>query len=130
MFLLIAWHESYPMEAPDLRKSSYVDSLRMSAQEHAEILDELDARQARDANSDRRIDQRLRFNQQALLFVQIRHPGGTAGNYLVRTRNISRTGIGFFHGGFVYSGTPCSVALRTTDKSIVTIEGKIVRCHH
>jgi DNA-binding response OmpR family regulator len=112
------------------RPSGYVDSLRMSAREHAEILNELDARQSRHADSNRRTEERLRFSQQALLFVQLKHPGGTDGNYLVRTRNLSRTGIGFFHGAFVYNNTPCTVALRSTDRAVVTIPGRVVRCNH
>lgn len=115
---------------PTHSHANYIDSLRMSARQHADILNELDSRRASPNDNDRRIEQRLRFSQQALLFVQIRHPGGTAGNYLVRTRNLSRTGIGFLHGGFVYNGTSCTVALRTTDKTIVAIEGKVVRCNH
>lgn len=118
-----------PMESNDLPKTGYVDSLRMSAREHADILNELDGRQGRQ-HDDRRHEQRLRFSQQALLFVQIRHPGGTSGNYLVRTRNLSRTGIGFLHGSFVYSGTPCTVALRSVDKVIIAVEGRVVRCNH
>jgi CheY-like chemotaxis protein/HPt (histidine-containing phosphotransfer) domain-containing protein len=118
------------MESNDLRKTGYVDSLRMSAREHADILNELDAHQAQALDDDRRHEQRLRFSQQALLFVQIRHPGGTAGNYLVRTRNLSRTGIGFLHGSFVYTGTACTVALRSVDKAVVAVEGRVVRCNH
>lgn len=118
------------MEPTDLPKTGYVDSLRMSAREHADILNELDARNGRARDDDRRHEQRLRYSQQALLFVQIRHPGGTAGNYLVRTRNLSRTGIGFLHGSFIYNGTPCTVALRSVDKAIVAVEGRVVRCHH
>jgi CheY-like chemotaxis protein len=117
------------MENTELPNSGYVDSLRLSARQHADILHELDAK-SRPSDQNRRTDERLRFTEQALLFVHIRHPGGTDGNYLVRTRNLSRTGIGFFHGSFVYSGTPCTIALRSVDKVIVAIEGKVVRCNH
>lgn len=118
------------MAVGDKGKSEYVDSLRLTSREHAEILKELDGRQAKGLEAERRGEQRLRFAEQALLFVQLRHPGGTVGSYLVRTRNLSRTGIGFLHGGFVYSGTPCTVALRTVDKAMVEIDGRIVRCAH
>ncbi|HZZ44367.1 MAG TPA: response regulator [Tepidisphaeraceae bacterium] len=118
------------METPEPRKAGYIDALRLSPRQHTEILNELDARHSAADDAERRIDQRLRFTEQAQLFVQLRHPGGTAGNYLVRTRNLSRTGIGFLHGTFVYNGTPCTIALRSTDKIVVAMEGRVVRCNH
>src|SRR4051812_30907003 len=106
------------------------DSLRISAQEQGDILSELDRRAASQKSSERRNDERLRYVQQALLFMQVRHPGGTTSNYLVRTRNLSTTGIGFLHGTFLYSGTPCTLSLRNSKNKFVDIEGTIVRCSH
>jgi len=51
-------------------------------------------------------------------------------NYLVRTRNLSPTGIAFLHGSFVYTGTGCVLALHDAQGKIVGVEGKVVRCQH
>src|SRR3954469_14166656 len=99
------------------------DSLGISAREQGDILTELERRAASQKSSERRVDERLRYVQQALLFMQVRHPGGTISNYLVRTRNLSTTGIGFLHGTFLYTGTPCTLSLRTSKNKFVDIEG-------
>ncbi len=106
------------------------DTLRISQKEQGEILAELESRSPSRKSSERRGDERLRYVQRALLFVQVRHPGGTISNYLVRTRNLSKTGIGFLHGTFLYSGTPCTVSLRAADNKSFDVEGTVVRCSH
>lgn len=118
------------MEFSTPERSDCRDSLRMSPKEQDEILSELEGRSARQRSSERRTDERLRYVQSALLFLQVRHPGGTTSNYLVRTRNLSKTGIGFLHGSFLYSGTPCTVSLRTPQNKFVDVEGTVVRCSH
>ncbi|MEM9082589.1 MAG: PilZ domain-containing protein, partial [Planctomycetota bacterium] len=42
--------------------------------------------------------------------------------------DLSRGGIGLFHGRFEYPNTPCSVELRTEDGEGVKVEGVIRRC--
>src|SRR5580704_15796190 len=104
-------------------KTDCTDTLRISQREQGTILAQLESLAASRKSSERRIDERLRYVQHALLFVQVRHPGGTTSNYLVRTRNLSKTGIGFLHGTFLYSGTPCTLSLRTADNKSINVEG-------
>jgi CheY-like chemotaxis protein len=109
--------------------TDYVDSLRMSAAEQKEILSRLSQHEQVTAKN-RRNQERLHYTNPAGLIVQMRHPGGSASNFLVRARNLSATGIGFLHGSFVYSGTPCMLALRGVNGKIVGIEGTVARCQH
>jgi CheY-like chemotaxis protein len=107
------------------------DTLRISAHEQMELLAELERHDAESSqHRERRTEDRILYRSLAGLIVRMRHPGGTTANYLVRTRNISNRGIGFLHGSFVYSGTSCTVVLRTLEGKAESVEGSVVRCHH
>jgi CheY-like chemotaxis protein len=108
---------------------NYVDSLRMSPAEQKEILSRLSQHEHSIAKN-RRKKERLHYTNPAGLIVQMRHPGGSASNFLVRARNLSTTGIGFLHGSFVYTGTPCMLALRAANGKVVGVEGLVARCQH
>ena len=117
------------------RRIECVDSLRISPREESEIISELAqtggiSGAAAAASKDRRKNDRVPYLNQAGLFVQMKHPGGSVVNYLVRTRNLSPTGIAFLHGSFVYTGTACVLALHDKDGKMVGVDGKVVRCQH
>jgi len=116
------------MSSFDPEKSEYIDSLRLSQREQDELIAKLDHSSPTPGTDERRIDERVPYQRQAGLIVQMRHPGGSIANYLVRARNLSTSGIGFLHGSFVYPGTRCSLALITIDNRIVRVEGQVVRC--
>ena len=119
----------------DQRRIECVDSLRISPREESEIISELAqtggiSGAAAASSKDRRKNDRVPYLNQAGLFVQMKHPGGSVVNYLVRTRNLSPTGIAFLHGSFVYTGTACVLALHDKDGKMVGVDGKVVRCQH
>jgi hypothetical protein len=108
----------------------YVDTLRISKSEWRAILTQLE-RDAQDPTGrDKRRDQRKRYRAMMTLLIKMLHPGGTRITYLVRTRNLSNTGLGFLHGGYLHSGTRCTLALTALDGTPCPISGKIVRCRH
>ncbi len=110
------------------KKSTYIDSLHLSEKEQQALLNRLREEEAQKADRDRRTDRRLEYRISGGLILQVRHPGGSVSNYLVHTRNLSRFGLGFLHGNFLHTGTPCVVSLRRSDKSIATVSGEIRRC--
>jgi CheY-like chemotaxis protein len=116
------------------RRIECVDSLRITPREETEIISELSQSGAVPGTSvsskERRQNGRVPYLNQSGLFVQMKHPGGSVVNYLVRTRNLSPTGIAFLHGSFVYTGTACVLALHDKDGKMVGIDGKVVRCQH
>jgi CheY-like chemotaxis protein len=115
----------------DRRRIECVDSLRISPREENDIIAELaqgSAMPTAQTSKERRLNNRVPYLNEAGLFVQMRHPGGSVVNYLVRTRNLSPTGIAFLHGSFVYNGTACVLALHDRNGKMVGIEGKVVRC--
>jgi CheY-like chemotaxis protein len=62
--------------------------------------------------------------------VCITNPGGNNVCYSAIPRNLSRHGIAFLHGQFVYPNSQCGVTLKTLDGEIVSMVGTIIRCNH
>ncbi len=116
------------MAIPSPKKNTYIDSLRLSEKEQQAVLNRLREEEARQTDRDRRTDKRLEYRISGGLILQVRHPGGSVSNYLIRTRNLSRFGLGFLHGNFLHTGTPCIISLRRSDTNIVTVSGEVRRC--
>jgi len=110
-------------------REPFYDALRLGEAERRELLSVLDSRRSTPRGADLREEERLDYTLKGLI-VQMRHPGGSCINYLVRPRNISVGGIGFLHGSFCYTGTPCELSLRTVDGKRELVGGRVVRCQH
>lgn len=50
--------------------------------------------------------------------------------HVVKARNLSAGGIGFFHACFLYPDTVCHVALQTIHQEKVALAGKVSWCRH
>lgn len=111
-------------------KDNYVDALRLSEREQADIIARLEAKNANFHGDNRRIGTRFRYHMSQGLIVEITHPGGTITSYLVRPRDLSTRGISFLHGAFVYPNSPCRLFLETMDGTAATIIGRVMRCQH
>jgi DNA-binding response OmpR family regulator len=62
--------------------------------------------------------------------VEIEHPGGSRVEIRMACRNLSTTGAGLLHSGFVYPGTPCVVELPHPEHGPTKVPAQIVRCEH
>jgi CheY-like chemotaxis protein len=113
----------------DEEPKDYYDSLRMTDGEQRELLRRLASRRPTPPPEDHRREERLNYTPRGLL-VRMRHPGGTTELYLVRPRNLSRSGIAFLHGSFCHTGTTVHVTLRTIDDEPATVSGRVTRCRH
>lgn len=88
----------------------------------------MDARAQSPSGSERRRAPRYLYHR-GLVVVHLRQPGSTASEpYLVPTRNLSKTGVAFLHGGFIHSGTECVMHLITRDGAWQSVPGQVVRC--
>ena len=57
--------------------------------------------------------------------VHIKQPGdASTSTYLVHTRNISKSGVAFLHGGYLHGGTRITIQLITTRGSWSDVEGE------
>ncbi|NJL30177.1 MAG: response regulator [Phycisphaerales bacterium] len=110
------------------KKVSCLDSLKLSEREHQELLQQLRDEESQSKAKNRRNDQRIDYNITGGIIIQVHHPGGSVANYMIRTRNLSKHGMGFLHGNFLHSGTPCLVALRRIDHHTTTVAGEVRRC--
>ncbi len=116
------------VSSPD-HDQNYVDSLRMSEKDQQGILESLNGRATGYQSNENRGEDRLTYSARGVL-VQMRHPGGSVATYMVRPRNLSRGGIAFLHGSFCYTGTACTLTLRTLENETSRVRGKVVRCTH
>ncbi len=118
------------LNVSDAHRDPIIDTLRISDSEVRKLLTALDAAGESATPSDSRNNQRVNYRCREGLVVRIHHPGGSVANFLVRPRNLSRTGLGFLHGSFVYTQTPCSITLPAIEGPAIRIEGHVVRCCH
>ena len=70
------------------------------------------------------------FYRQALINLDALHPGGTASQLSIYSRNISAGGLAFVHSGFLHPGTRCDFSLPRLDGLKQQIYGRIVNCRH
>lgn len=107
-----------------------VDTLRISEREAAAILEAMNSAQHDLPMAELRDSDRLVCRPTKGVVVQIQHPGGSGGMFLVWPRNVSRTGMGFLHGNFIYPNTIVVVHLRRPNGPSARVTGKIMRCRH
>jgi hypothetical protein len=107
-----------------------VDTLRVSKRDWPVILAQLERSNGFRGGSEKRKEIRLAYREMLPLPMELIHPGGSRSRFLVRSRNLSRTGLGFLHGGFLYNGTYCVVMLITAESNITPVPGRITRCRH
>lgn len=110
-------------------QSQYIDALKMSDQDHQQLLSELD-RGATTVGRDKRRSKRIPYRGVRGLVLQVTHPGGTTVRFLVKPRNISKSGLSVLHGGFIHPGTPCATPLRNLRGQSTVIRGEVVSCRH
>ncbi len=107
----------------------FYDALRLSDSQRQSLLAFLNSRRTAMPGPGQRGDERVDFAVKGLM-IQMRHPGGSSINYVVRPRNLSASGVGFLHGSFCYTGTPVELSLRSIDGERTAIYGHVVRCNH
>jgi len=105
-----------------------IETIRMDDREKRQIIESYIARHKNTGGAER--DIRLPCDSGETVTVSISNPGGNVVKYTVIPRNLSRWGMAFLHGRFVYQDSPCRIALKTLNQKSITVEGKIVRCSH
>ncbi len=109
---------------------SPIDSLRISPRECDDILRSIrqimlpkDSGQCQRGEHDR-----IEIENEVIAVLKTRPPEGRPIQFQVRCRNISNTGIGFFHGQFIHEKTPCELILINTQHEGFAVHGHVVRC--
>ena len=104
-----------------------IETIRFNERDQRKIIDELRTRKSDDKGLSRAV--RVMYNAPCMT-VSISNPGGNTVRYSVIPRNLSRRGVAFLHGRFIYPDSKCNIVLPTLDGESMTMEGHIVRCHH
>lgn len=103
----------------------YVDVLRLSEPERRLVLEEFTGK---GVGAEKRRAARVSCGLRVRALIDVTQFQGGQGHFVVYTVDISNSGIGFLHGGYLHQNTACVVKLRSEDGSPFAIEGKIVRC--
>ncbi len=117
-----------------MKRDEYRNTVRISDDERRRLLDELDEVQAvasKDVDPDdsRRQDRRFTYRP-GHISIAVEQPRGGTTFLSVSPRNISAGGVAFLHGGFLHTGSRCTLRLGPQPKGIVEIAGEIVNCRH
>jgi hypothetical protein len=112
------------------RKTPCLDLLRHTRDGGVGIIEDLDRLSCRAMDQGLRRAERYSYREDDGLILEVHHHGGQQIDYLIRPRNLSNTGIGFIHGGFLHQGTPCVVILKTIAPGRMRVAARVARCRH
>jgi hypothetical protein len=82
------------------------------------------------SGAERRRHRRFLLPKEFALVVRIEQPGGGIATFSATPRDMSTSGIGFFHAAYIHPGTVCTLLMRTLHGDPVSIAGCIMRCRH
>jgi len=111
------------------KPDSPVHVLRVEPKVVEKTLDALDAAGRSGAFHPVRTDERYPYRMRSLV-VEVPEPGGSTAAFVVPTRNISRDGIAFLCGQFVYPGTECRIHLVSRHNHTRAEPATIIRCRY
>lgn len=81
------------------------------------------------SGAERRSEPRTSKRQIAHIFIKLGGWGKPTLRFLVRTKDISRFGLGFVHCEAANKGSRCRVSLVATDGKLVEVRGSIASCN-
>lgn len=105
-----------------------IETLRLSDKDKNKLLHHVEQLSTRPVASSRR-SLRVRFNTGGVL-VTLMQPNGAVSRLSVLPRNLSKRGIAFIHGRFIYPGMLTDVTLPTLDGELIQVHGKVRNCRH
>ncbi len=115
---------------PDLRTIRFVDALRLNEEDWLRLMDAQERTagvKTLGANNDFRRHERLPYRSMISVGLITEQPGGGWVGFKARSRNLSESGIGLYHGQYIHVGSRCEVLLK--DKlGMVRIGGTVRRC--
>jgi PilZ domain len=103
-----------------------IDTLRLTDEQWRELSDQLD--RVNPYETGQRRHERISYRKLAQIAVAIQQPNGQWAKYIVRSRDLSPSGIGFIHGSYIHTGSACRVILKDPKGQVVCLEGTVRRC--
>lgn len=108
-----------------------IDSLRMTDEQWLALADRLDGEAAaHHGRESGRRHERVAYRNIVRLAIAVEHPSGDRQRYLVRTHDLSASGIGFFHGAYMHVGTRVILLMTHRESGAQCVVGVVRRCAH
>lgn len=105
-----------------------IETLRFSDRDREELLESVETASVKPVQDDRR---RLRVQYtQAKAVLSLFSETGAATKFVVMPRNLSRLGVAFVHGRFMFPDTRCEVMIQKLDQKWEAVAGVIKSCRH
>lgn len=113
---------------PDKHGHRPIETLRISDRDKQKLVNTVNESSGRHVDRERRALRVQYTEAKAVLTLHMETGGST--RLAVVPRNLSRRGLAFVHGRFIYSGTRCEVMLKTLADEWVAIQGVVRSCRH
>jgi hypothetical protein len=108
-----------------------IDSLRLTDAQWLALADRLDGEAAsHSVGNERRRHERVAYRSVIRLAIAVEHPSGDKQKYLVRSHDLSASGIGFFHGSYMHVGTKIILLMTHRQTGARCVVGVVRRCAH
>lgn len=108
--------------------SAPIETIRLSARDKQKLVDYIEQSGKKVVQNDRRA-LRVDFHGRKVL-VTITNSHGQRVSHSVLPRNLSRRGLAFVHGRFVYPDSRCQITLPMQNGKWYCIEGEVRSCRH
>ena len=106
-----------------------IQTIRLGARDRRRLVESINAKGGRGTVDSEKRNIRVDFQRNDVIAV-ITQPNGMVVKHKVVTRNLSRWGIAFVHGQFVYPESGIEMIIPTLDRKAYVIKGSVVRCRH
>ena len=108
-----------------------ISTLHLTDEQRKELLARLDSVGATPGGSDQRANERVAAPERAVLLWRIEPANNRESSvFQARCRNVSKTGISFLHGSYVYPNTSCAFILGAPGRKGLPIDATIVHCRY
>lgn len=101
-------------------------SIRLTPIELQDLMERIEQAEDCSPGRGRRRKERRSLRRLDLRLV-VKQPGGSIGHFLVPTRDVNPSGLGFLHGGYLHPGTRCLFDITKPDGSR-GIAGSVMSC--
>lgn len=108
-----------------------IDALRISDAKWHELLDQID--QSADATGDKRSarrHERVAYRNMTYMIVSVRQDRVNKQKFLVRTHNISQSGLAYLHGNYMHVGTCIELVMLHQTRGVARVLATVRRCTH
>ena len=113
------------------KADTHVKRMRVSDDDLNDVIEQLDvvsAKSAATCKDEKRVDARMSFQDDAILFYQPCGDQYGTEHVMVKCRNISTTGIAFLFDKLLMPGTQCTLTLVSSERKGIRRRCTIVRC--